>query len=141
LEVTGINYQLPLHDPYHAKHPRTPIYAAETHCVISTRGEYRTDPSRFVFASYDEDHEPWGLPARVTWRHIAARPFVAGLFAWTGFDYRGEPSPHAWPCVNSHLGILDTCGFPKDAFFLHKAYWTSEPFVHVLPHWNWPRAA
>jgi hypothetical protein len=32
---------------------------------------------------------------------------------------------------------MDTCGFPKDAFYLHKAWWTDEPFVHLLPHWNW----
>jgi beta-galactosidase len=23
-------------------------------------------------------------------------------------------------------------------FFLHKAFFTHEPFAHVLPHWNWP---
>jgi beta-galactosidase len=39
--------------------------------------------------------------------------------------------------VSTHWGILDTCGFEKDSFFLHKAFFTREPFVHVLPHWNW----
>ena len=68
---------------------------------------------------------------------MKSRDFVAGLFVWSGFDYRGEPSPHTWPCVNSHWGILDTCGFEKDSFFLHKAFFSREPFVHLLPHWNW----
>ena len=25
-----------------------------------------------------------------------ARPFLAGAFVWTGFDYRGEPTPYEW---------------------------------------------
>jgi beta-galactosidase len=135
IEVTGINYQLPVHDQYHAKHPRIPLYAAETHCVLSTRGVYET--KEFYFASDDSQHERWGETARQTWRFIKSRPFIAGLFIWTGFDYRGEPSPHAWPCVNSHFGLLDMCGFAKDSFYLHKTFFTSEPFVHLLPHWNW----
>jgi beta-galactosidase len=90
----------------------------------------------FHFASDDSQHERWGATARETWRFVKARPFIAGLFIWTGFDYRGEPSPHAWPCVNSHFGLLDMCGFAKDGFYLHKAFFTTEPFVNLLPHWN-----
>jgi beta-galactosidase len=138
VEVMGINYQLPLHDPYHARHPQVPLFAAETHCVLSTRGTYETNESEQTFASYDKELAPWGATAQETWSHILSRPFVAGFFAWTGFDYRGEPTPHVWPCVNSHFGIMDTCGFAKDSFFLHKALMTSESFVHLLPHWNWP---
>ena len=138
IEIMGINYQLPLHDPYHARHPRVPLIATETHCVLSTRGIYETNDSEHTFASYDKDLAPWGATARETWSHVLSRPFVAGFFAWTGFDYRGEPTPHAWPCVNSHFGIMDMCGFAKDSFFLHKALMTSESFVHLLPHWDWP---
>ena len=27
--------------------------------------------------------------------------FWQGGFVWTGFDYRGEPTPYKWPNVNS----------------------------------------
>jgi beta-galactosidase len=138
IEVMGINYQLPLHDQYHAKYPHKPLIAAETHCVLATRGTYETRGDEFSFASLDAEVAPWGASARETWTYIAPRPFIAGLFAWTGFDYRGEPTPHAWPCVNSHFGMMDTCGFPKDAFYLTQAQMTVEPMVHLLPHWNWP---
>jgi len=56
---------------------------------------------------------------------------------WTGFDYRGEPTPFGWPAIGSQFGILDTCGFPKDAAFYFRAWWRDEPLLHVFPHWNW----
>jgi beta-galactosidase len=65
-------------------------------------------------------------------------PFLTGVFIWAGFDYRGEPSPYRWPCVNSHYGIIDTCGFPKDGYYYHKAMFVSDPVLHVMPHWTWP---
>jgi beta-galactosidase len=63
--------------------------------------------------------------------------FVMGGFAWTGFDYKGEPTPYGWPCVNSHYGFMDICGFPKDIYYYHQAWWTDKPVMHIFPHWNW----
>lgn len=71
------------------------------------------------------------------WKFYAERPWLMGLFYWTGFDYRGEPSPLQWPATGSQFGVLDYCGFPKDEAYYLKAWWKSqEPLVHVLPHWN-----
>ncbi len=64
------------------------------------------------------------------------RPWLGGFFYWTGFDYRGEPDPLVWPATGSQFGILDYCGFPKDEAFYIKSWWTSEPVLHILPHWN-----
>jgi beta-galactosidase len=57
---------------------------------------------------------------------------------WTGFDYRGEPSPNGWPNISSQYGIIDTCGFPKDTFYYYQAWWTGKHVLHLFPHWNWP---
>ena len=70
-------------------------------------------------------------------RTYAARPWLAGGFVWTGFDYRGEPTPYKWPCTSSHFGIMDTCGFPKDNFYYYQAWWGDRPVLHLFPHWNW----
>ena len=43
-----------------------------------------------------------------------------------------------WPCINSHFGILDVCGFPKDNFYYYQSWWTTNTVLHLLPHWNWP---
>jgi beta-galactosidase len=137
IDVMGINYQIGTYDAYHAKHPGKPLIAAETHSTFATRGVYETDAEKKYFSSRDDEKAAWGATARETVGAVWDRDFVAGFFAWTGFDYRGEPTPHEWPCVNSHFGILDICGFPKDSFYLHKSWFTEEPFVHLLPHWNW----
>jgi beta-galactosidase len=36
------------------------------------------------------------------------------------------------------MGLLDLCGFPKDHFYYHQAWWTDRPVLHIFPHWNWP---
>ena len=61
----------------------------------------------------------------------------AGGFAWTGFDYRGEPTPYGWPSISSNFGIVDMCGFPKDNYYYYRAWWPKEPLLHLFPHWNW----
>lgn len=70
------------------------------------------------------------------WRFYAERPWLCGLFYWTGFDYRGEPNPMKYPATGSEFGILDYCGYPKDEAYYLKAWWTAEPVLHILPHWN-----
>jgi beta-galactosidase len=64
-------------------------------------------------------------------------PYLGGLFVWTAFDYRGEPTPFKWPSISSHFGFMDVCGFPKDGYYAYKAAWTDVPTVHIFPHWNW----
>jgi beta-galactosidase len=70
------------------------------------------------------------------WQFYAERPWAAGLFYWTGFDYCGEPNPLKYPAHDSEFGILDYCGFPKDEAYYLKAWWTDEPVLHIFPHWN-----
>lgn len=70
------------------------------------------------------------------WKFYDERPWLAGVFYWTGFDYRGEPNPMSYPATGSQFGILDYCGFPKDEAFYIKSWWTDEPVLHIFPHWN-----
>jgi beta-galactosidase len=78
-----------------------------------------------------------GSSIETGWKFYDERPWLAGLFYWTGFDYKGEPNPLSFPAVSSEFGIIDACGFPKDAFYYLKSWWTAEPVLHLLPHWNW----
>lgn len=136
LDVIGFNYGLDRPDAYHKDFPSRPIYGSETASAISTRGEYTTDPLRNTVSAYDVNQPGWGETAETWWTFYDTRPWEAGGFAWTGFDYRGEPTPYGWPSISSQFGIADTCGFPKDTFFYYKAWWGKEPVLHLFPHWN-----
>ena len=137
-DVAGFNYQQGAYDRYHAAHPQKPMTSSEDTSAVMTRGEYVTDKKgRFVIDSYDDQHMPWGADHRTAWRSITTRPFVAGTFVWTGFDYRGEPQPLGWPSTGSSFGIMDQCGFPKSAFFIHEAEWVNDrPVLFLIPDWN-----
>ncbi len=137
LDVMGFNYNLKEHDAYHAKHPKQPSVGSETASTVSTRGIYSTDKLRNWVSAYDLNHTDWSELAEEWWKFYAAREWLSGGFAWTGFDYRGEPTPYGWPSINSQFGIVDMCGFPKDNFYYYKAWWESEPVLHLFPHWDW----
>lgn len=138
LDVTGSNYHTRDYDPYHKAHPERPFTSSEDTSGFMTRGEYATDKDRNLIASYDEDAAPWGATHRDGWEAIAKRDWVAGGFIWTGFDYRGEPTPNTWPSVVSVFGIMDLNGFPKTAYFIHQVQWIKDrPLIYIAPHWNW----
>ena len=139
IDVRGWNYNIgPGVDDYHAAHPAQPNVGTEQASTVCTRGIYANDRQRGYVSAYDDNAPPWAHLTETWWKFFAARPWLSGGFAWTGFDYRGEPTPYGWPCINSHFGILDTCGFPKDNFYYYQAWWGSRPMAHVLPHWTWP---
>ncbi|MGA2750543.1 MAG: beta-galactosidase GalA [Verrucomicrobiota bacterium] len=139
IEVRGWNYHYgPRMDKYHAGHPSQPNVGTEQASVVGTRGIYTNDRPRAYVSAYDLVWPGWTTTAESWWSFFAERPWLSGAFVWTGFDYRGEPTPYWWPCINSHFGILDTCGFAKDAFYYYQSWWTTKTVLHLLPHWNWP---
>lgn len=140
VDVRGWNYHLGTNqmDAYHQAHPQQPNIGTEQGSTVSTRGVYTNDLERGYVSAYDENAPEWAHTAETWWSFFAARPWLSGGFVWTGFDYRGEPTPYGWPCINSHFGILDTCGFPKDNFWYYQSWWSDKTVLHLLPHWNWP---
>ena len=139
MDIQGFNYFVAGDiDTYHRTHPRQPTMGTETASTVSTRGSYANDATRGYLSAYDVNTPRWGSTAESWWTYYDARAFLAGGFVWTGFDYRGEPTPYKWPCISSHFGIMDTCGFPKDNYFYYQAWWGGSPVLHLFPHWNWP---
>ncbi|HUZ47979.1 MAG TPA: beta-galactosidase GalA [Terriglobia bacterium] len=144
VDVQGFNYHANQHynymiDDFHREFPSKPSIGTEDGSTLSTRGIYYNDKEKGYVWSYDLSlHDGWPTPAEGWWPTFDDRAFLSGAFVWTGFDYRGEPTPYGWPCISSHFGIMDTCGFPKDNFYYFKSWWGQEPVLHLFPHWNWP---
>ncbi len=139
IEVRGWNYHVGKDmEDYRQAHPKQPNVGTEQASTVGTRGIYSNDKEHGYMSAYDDGALPWSQTAESWWSFFAPRPWLSGGFVWTGFDYRGEPTPYSWPCINSHFGVLDTCGFPKDNRWYYQAWWTDQPVLHLLPHWNWP---
>lgn len=139
MDAVGINYNLSSVEDMHGFHPEKFIFGSENNSAVTTRGCYKTDLENHVLSNYDEEAVPWGQTIGQTWNFVREHKYFGGIFVWTGFDYRGEPSPFGWPSVSSQFGIMDTCGFKKDSYYFNKACFTDEPFVHILPHWNFKK--
>jgi len=140
LDVVGYNYggkQL-AYVKDHEKYLDRVIFCTEGTSYVSTRGEYENSWDKGYCSNSMIWQPGWGPYPGEDWADIVKYPHLGGLFVWTGFDYRGEPTPFRWPCVSSHFGFMDICGIPKDGYYAYKAAWTNEPVVHIFPHWNWP---
>jgi len=137
-DVAGYNYMDPQAEAFHKAHPDKPVMGTETVSAVGTRGIYITDHAKGFVSSYDPYTTTGRASAEGWWRFCNAKPWLSGGFIWTGFDYRGEPSPDVWPNISSQYGIIDTCGFPKDSFYYYQSWWTAKPVLHLFPHWNWP---
>jgi beta-galactosidase len=140
LDVVGYNYgdKSLAYVKDHEKYPHRIMFCTESTSFISTRGEYENNFEKGYVSNLGLWQPNWGPLPGEDWADIDKYPFLGGTFVWTGFDYRGEPTPYRWPCVSSHFGIMDICGFPKDGYYAYKAAWTNKPVVHIFPHWNWP---
>ena len=137
VDVAGVNYiKQGNTDKQHAEFPNQPIVGTEETTTQGTRGIYFDDKPNSHWSPQADGSSGGNIESG--WQHYAARPWTAGVFFWTGFDYRGESNPFGFPAVSSQFGILDTCGFPKDSYYYLKAWWTDEPVLHLHPHWNWP---
>lgn len=139
IEVMGFNYLRHGNtDEYHKNFPNTPCVGTEEGSTNTTRGIYFDDPARQHIAAYDRTTaNGYFPPIEYSWKYYDSKPYLAGMFIWTGFDYRGEPTPYGWPSICSYFGMYDICGLPKDNVWYLKSWWGNEPVLHLLPHWNW----
>ena len=140
VDVAGYNYimQNPV-DEHRRNYPDRRCYGSEETTGCGTRGVYFPDAEgRWMPALnrvMDQRDSTFNQIER-GWRFYAERPWAAGCFFWTGFDYRGEPNPMKFPATGSQFGILDYCGFAKDEAEYLRAWWTDDTVLHILPHWN-----
>ena len=138
-DVAGYNYilQNPV-DKHRADYPSRCAVGSEETSGCGTRGVYFKVDEGHMPAINRSPQGPDSLYNCIErgWQFYDARPWLGGLFYWTGFDYRGEPNPLKYPATGSQFGLYDYCGFPKDEVWYLKSWWTDTPVLHLLPHWN-----
>jgi beta-galactosidase len=123
-------YSIDRHD-----HPAWKMVGTESVAIAGVRGNYfggnffHTDSSIIKPANL-----PGVVRAEQLWKYVSVHDYVIGDFMWTGIDYLGEAR---WPFRSSSSGVIDLCGFPKDAYYFYQSQWTQKPMLHLFPHWNW----
>ena len=156
IDLVGANYKPTQYESAFNNHKDWIVYGSETASTVSSRGVYHLPLENYdkheslQVNSYDFNAPNWAYPPDVEFFFQDSLPQILGEFIWTGFDYLGEPTPYGgkdnlthgnwdvdWPSRSSYFGAVDLCGFPKDRFYLYQSQWTTEPMVHILPHWNW----
>ncbi len=153
VDIKGFNYQPMHYEQIMRDHPDWVIFGSETESCVSSRGVYNLPivayekPASHQVSSYDTVAPSWAYCPDVEFTYQDKLPNVLGQFVWTGFDYIGEPTPYwdgnagdtkdDWPARSSYFGFVDLAGFPKDNYYLYQSEWTTQPMVHILPHWNW----
>lgn len=159
LDLVGLNYGEYYYDSLHKEKPDWKIFGSETASTLSSRGYYASPwisgdhavdnvdgnlaadaVSGKQLSEYDNRTARFGRNVTESLIYDRDRQFIAGQFVWTGFDYIGEPEPFYGTAKSSYFGIVDTCGFAKDRYYLYQSQWTDvkkNPMVHIMPHWNW----
>ena len=137
IPVRGFNYRHNGVVAYHKNHPNQPIIGTEMGSTVTTRGIYAKDTIYAYVPDQDITAPWWASTAEAWWTLAQPNDFWLGGFVWTGFDYRGEPTPFQWPNISSHFGIMDVCGFPKNIYYYYQSWWTNKDVLHISPHWNW----
>ena len=144
----------PQYPAFHDAFSKKVILSTETAAALSSRGEYLFpvfdgvsspvkdgfggDSKRQQVSGYELYSADFGSSADKVFAAQDKRPYVAGEFVWSGWDYLGEPTPY-YGARSSYFGIIDLAGFKKNRFYLYQSRWRPElPMAHILPHWTWP---
>lgn len=96
-DIESFSYNYGEYDDAHRKYPWKPIMGGESASCVSDRAYY--GPTNATDGHVNADDVGCVVEA---WQSVGTRPWVIGNFAWTGTDYKGEPSPLNWVCKKKH---------------------------------------
>jgi beta-galactosidase len=63
------------------------------------------------------------------WLALRDKPYMAGQFLWTGFDYLGEAD---WPEIANGQGLFDRTGGWRPVTYQRQSWWSTAPMVRVV---------
>ena len=134
------------------------IYLSESASALNSRSVYTNilnggcnntlHDGHYHLTSYDVSFAPWSTTAYYAIWVTLSQDYVAGSFVWTGFDYIGEPTPWNDNVLGSqtgegaipntaYFGVIDSCGFPKDSYYLYRAHFNNNSYtLHIVNAWD-----
>lgn len=120
-------------DRLHARFPHQPISISE-YGAGGALTQHTDDPQGGPIAAFGRPHpeEFQGWLLEESWKQIAARPYVWASWVWNLFDFSNELRLEGDLTDTNDKGIVTfDRKTRKDAFYLYKANWSSEPTLHL----------
>ena len=113
-------------DTFHAKFPNKPIglaeYGADANPAFQSAAPEKGDYTETYQCVYHEHM------AKI----IAERPWLWATHVWNMFDFAADGRDEGGKHGENQKGLVTfDRKIKKDAFYLYKAYWSKEPFVHL----------
>ncbi|MCH3909551.1 MAG: glycoside hydrolase family 2 protein [Bacilli bacterium] len=111
---------------FHFFYPKRPIglseYGAEAMTNLHSEHPHRFDNSEEYQAIYHEK----------LLKIIAKRPYLWATHVWNMFDFGADGRNQGGDPGKNHKGLVSfDRKIKKDAFYIYKAYWSNDPFVHL----------
>lgn len=113
-------------DSYHKTNPQVSVGISEYGAEGIIR--YHTDTP--VVKDYTEEYH--ALYHEIVWKIFAARPFLWSTYCWNMFDFGANIRDEGGVKGRNNKGLVTyDRKIRKDAFYMYKAHWSAEPFVHI----------
>lgn len=116
----------PWMDTFHEKNPDTPLSISE----YGAEGiiEYHTDDPKVK--DYTEEYH--ALYHEKVWKQFSQRPYLWATYVWNMFDFGANIRDEGGVKGRNNKGLITyDRKIRKDAFYMYKASWSKEPFVHI----------
>ena len=113
-------------DFFHAKYPNRCLGYSEYGCEAMTN-LYSSHPRRG-----DQTEEYQAIYHEYLLKCFEKRPFMWATHVWNMFDFAADARDQGGEPGMNHKGLVTfDRKIKKDSFYLYKAYWTKQPFVHI----------
>lgn len=113
-------------DGFHKKNPTVKLAISE----YGAEGILQYHSSEPKIKDYSEEYH--ALYHETVWKIFEKRPFLWATYAWNMFDFGANIRDEGGVQGRNNKGLITyDRKIKKDAFYLYKAHWSDEKFVHI----------
>ena len=115
----------PWFDKFHEKYPNKPIGCSEYGC--EALNWHNSNPES---GDYSEEYQAIYHESLI--KQLFSRKYIWATHLWNMFDFGADARAEGGENGQNHKGLITIDRkYKKDAFYAYKAWWSTDPFVHI----------